>query len=68
MPYLEDGITISTLPRELGYANKLVAHTVDWSLTTELFKHFGSTSESITRFADRNVQDQLVDTEFPHGI
>jgi hypothetical protein len=45
-----------------------MARTVDWSLTAELFKHFGSTSESITRFAYRNVQDQLVDTEFPHGI
>lgn len=68
MPYLEDGTKISTLSRELEQANKLMAHTVDWSLTTELFKHFGSTSESITRFADRNVQDQLVDTEFPHRV
>jgi hypothetical protein len=45
-----------------------MAHTVDWSLAAELFKHFGSASESVTRFADRNVQDQLVDTEFPHGV
>jgi len=68
VPYLEDGTKISTLSSELEQVNKLMAHTIDWSLTAELFKHFGSTSESITRFADRNVQDQLVDTEFPHGV
>jgi hypothetical protein len=48
---LEDGTKISALSRELQYANKSMARTVDWSLTAELFKHFGSTSESITRFA-----------------
>ena len=68
MPYLGGGTEISTLSKELEYVNKLMVHTVDWSLTAELFQHFGSTSESVTRFAYRNVQDQFVDTEFPHGI
>lgn len=42
--------------------------TVDWGLTTELFEYFGGTSESVTRFTNRNVQNQLVDAELPHGV
>ena len=45
-----------------------MARTVDWSLTAELLKHFGSTSKSVARFADGNVQDQLVDAQFPHCV
>jgi hypothetical protein len=45
-----------------------MARTVDWGLTAELFKHFSSTSESVTRFANGDVQDQFVNAEFPHGI
>jgi len=41
---------------------------VDWSLTGKLFEHFGCTGESVTRFADTDVQDELVDSQLPHGI
>jgi hypothetical protein len=33
-----------------------------------LFQHFGSASETIARLADRDVQHQLRDAEFPHGV
>ena len=42
--------------------------TVDWCLTRQLFEHFGSTCESIAGFADRDVEDEFLDTKFPHGI
>lgn len=42
--------------------------TVDWSLTTQLFKDFGGTSESVSRFADGDVEDEFLDPELPHGV
>jgi hypothetical protein len=44
------------------------AHTVDGSLTAQLFKHFGGTGESVTRFADRDVEDEFLDAQLPHGV
>jgi hypothetical protein len=43
-------------------------HTVNWSLTAQLFKHFGSSSKSITRFTDRDVENQFLDSKLSHGI
>lgn len=37
-------------------------------MTAKLFQHFGSSSKSVSRFADRDVQDKLVDSKLPHGI
>ena len=42
--------------------------TVDWRLATELLKHFGSSSQSITRFANGNVENEFLDTKLSHGI
>lgn len=42
--------------------------TVDRSLTRQLFEHFGGTGQTIARFADRDVQHQLIDAEFPHRV
>ena len=44
------------------------AHTVDGGLTAQLLKHFGSTGQSVTRLADGDVEDQLVNAKLPHGI
>jgi hypothetical protein len=44
------------------------ARTVDWRLTRQLLKNFGSTSETITRFADGNVQDEFVNFQLPHRV
>jgi len=41
---------------------------VDWSLTAQLLEHFGSTSESVTRFADGDVEDEFLDAQLPHGV
>jgi len=49
-------------------ADCVAGFAVNWCLTTQLFKHFGGTSKSVTRLADGDVQDQLVDAEFPHGV
>lgn len=42
--------------------------TVDRSLTAQLLQHLGGTGQSITRLADGNVQDELLDAELPHGV
>lgn len=42
--------------------------TVDRSLPAQLLKHLGSTSESVTRFADGDVENQLLDAQFAHRV
>ena len=42
--------------------------TVHRCLTAQLFKHFGSTSKSVARFADGDVEDEFLDFELPHGV
>ncbi len=42
--------------------------TVDWSLTTQLLKHFGSTGQSVTGFADGDVEDEFLDAELAHRV
>jgi hypothetical protein len=42
--------------------------TVDRGLTGELLQHLGRTGQSVTRLADRDVQDELLDAELPHGV
>jgi hypothetical protein len=37
-------------------------------LTGQLFQHLGGTGKSVTRLADRDVQDELLDAELPHGV
>ena len=41
---------------------------VDGSLTAQLFKHLCRTGETITRLADGDVEDELLDAELPHGV
>lgn len=43
-------------------------HTVDGGLTGQLLKHLGGTSEPVTRLADGDVEDQLLDAQLPHGV
>ena len=42
--------------------------TVDGRLTTQLLKHFGSTSKSVSRLADGDVEDDFLDAEFTHRV
>lgn len=42
--------------------------TVDGGLTGQLLKHLGGTSKSVTRLANANVEDELLDAELPHGV
>jgi hypothetical protein len=41
---------------------------VDGGLTAELFEHLRSTGETITRLANGDVEDELLDAELPHGV
>jgi hypothetical protein len=43
-------------------------HTIDGSLTAQLLEHLCSPSESITRFAHRDVEDELLDAQLLHGV
>lgn len=42
--------------------------TVDGGLTGQLLEHLGGTGEPVTRLADGNVKNQLLDLELPHGV
>ncbi len=44
-----------------AWEEHLWRRTVDGCLTGKLLKHFRSTGEPIARFANRDVQDQLLD-------
>ena len=42
--------------------------TVDGGLTRKLLEHLGGTGKSVTRLADGNVQNELLNLELPHGV
>jgi len=37
-------------------------------LTRKLLEHLGGTGESVTRFTDRNVQDELLNAQLTHRV
>lgn len=41
---------------------------VDGRLAGQLFQHFGSTGQSVTRFTDANVQAELADSHLAHRV
>ena len=41
---------------------------VDGSLTAQLLEQLRGTSETITRLANGDVEDELLDAELPHGV
>lgn len=41
---------------------------VDRSLTGQLLEHLRGTGQAITRLADGDVEDELLDAELPHGV
>lgn len=42
--------------------------TIDWCLPAQLFEHFGCAGESVSRFADGDVEDEFLDAQFAHGV
>jgi hypothetical protein len=42
--------------------------TVDGRLTAQLLQHLGCSGQSVTRFADRNIEDEFLDAQFAHRI
>lgn len=44
------------------------ARTVNWGLTAQLLQHLGGSGKSVTRLADRDVQDELLDLQLAHGV
>ena len=41
---------------------------VDGSLTAQLLEHLGGTSKSVTRLANGDVEDELLDAQLTHGV
>lgn len=37
-------------------------------MTGQLLKHLGGTGKSVTRLANADVEDELLDAELPHGV
>jgi len=46
----------------------VLRHTVDGCLTAQLLEHLCGTSKSVTRLADGDVEDELLDFQLPHGV
>ena len=44
------------------------SRTVDGGLTGQLLEHLCGTGQSVTRLADGDVQDELVDAQLTHGV
>ena len=42
--------------------------TVDWCLTRQLLEHLGGSCQPISRLADGDVEDQLLDLQLAHGV
>jgi len=42
--------------------------TVDGGLTAQLLQHLGGAGQPVTRLADGDVQDELLDAELPHRV
>jgi len=42
--------------------------TVDGCLTAQLLEHLCGTSKSVTRLADGDVEDELLNLQLPHGV
>jgi len=66
-----DGVTSLAWKTELEVCRDVleqIMRTVDGSLTAQLFQHLRSTGQSVTRFSDRDVEDELLDAELLHGV
>jgi hypothetical protein len=44
------------------------ALTVNRGLAAQLFQHLGRASKSVTRFANGDVEDELLDAKLSHGV
>ena len=42
--------------------------TVDWGLAAQLLEHLRRSRQSISRLADRDIQDELLDAELFHRV
>jgi hypothetical protein len=56
------------VPPDAKGADSVAGLRVDGRLTAQLLEHLGGTGETITRLADRDVEDELLDAELPHGV
>lgn len=56
------------VPPDTESTDSVAGLGVDGGLTAELFEHLGRTGETITRLADGDVEDELLDAKLPHGV
>jgi hypothetical protein len=54
--------------RDASGVARYCSRTVDRSLTGQLLEHLGGTGKSVTRLADGDVQDELLDAQLTHGV
>ena len=56
------------LARRVWVVLDIFSRTVDGSLTAQLLEHLGGTSKSVTRLANGDVEDELLDAKLAHGV
>lgn len=56
------------VPPDTEGSDGVAGLAVDGSLTAQLLEHLCGTRKSVTRLADGDVEDELLDAELPHGV
>lgn len=56
------------VPPDTESSDGVAGLAVDGSLTAQLLEHLGCSGQTITRLANRDVEDELLDAELPHGV
>lgn len=56
------------VPADTESADGVAGLGVDGGLTGQLLEHLRGTGETITRLANGDVEDELLDAELPHGV
>jgi hypothetical protein len=56
------------VPPDAEGSDGVAGLAVDGRLTAQLLEHLCGTGQSVTRLADRDVEDKLLDAKLPHGV
>jgi hypothetical protein len=59
---------ILLVPPDTKSTDSVAGFAVDGSLTAQLLEHLSRTGEAITRLADGNVKNKLLDAKLAHGV
>jgi hypothetical protein len=56
------------VPPDAEGSDGVAGLAVDGRLTAQLLEHLGGTRQSVTRLADGDVEDELLNAKLPHGV